>query len=139
MDFLKRNGKRVAIDAAGYLLIIAAGLTGWLPGPGGIPLFIAGLGLLSINNKWAKDLREYVLKHGGKLLVVLFPKHPVAQWAYDIVVVALLAIAAYLGWQHAALWQVSVAAAAFFIALFVALMNRDRLATIQARRKRKHQ
>lgn len=136
-DYVTRNFKRIATDTAGYLLIILAGLTGWLPGPGGIPLFIAGLGLLSINNKWAKDLREYVLKHGGKLLVILFPKHPVAQWAYDIVALTLFAIAAYLGWQHAALWQVSVAAAAFFIALFVALMNRDRLANLQARRKRK--
>lgn len=135
MDFLKCNGKRVMIDAAGYLLIIAAGLTGWLPGPGGIPLFIAGLGLLSINNKWAKDLREYVLEHGGKIIQIIFPKHPVAQWAYDIIAIALFGVAAYLGWQHAALWQVSVAASTFFLAVFISLMNRERLTNIRRKRK----
>lgn len=131
MDYFKRNGKRIATDAAGYLLIIASALTGWLPGPGGIPLLIAGLGLLSINNKWAKDLREYVLTHGGKIMQVIFPKHPVAQWAYDIVAIALYAVAAYLGWKHAAIWQISLAASAFFLATFVALMNRDRLARLR--------
>jgi hypothetical protein len=132
---LHKNVKRIGIDAAGYLLIITAGLTGWLPGPGGIPLFVAGLGLLSINNKWAKDLREYVLKHGGKIIQIIFPKHPIAQWTYDIVVIALFTISAYLGWKHAAIWQVSVAASAFFIAVFIALMNRDRLARLRSTRK----
>ncbi len=137
MNFISRNAKRIGIDAAGYLLIILAGLTGWLPGPGGIPLFIAGLGLLSINNKWAKDLREYVLDHGGKILKIIFPKHQVAQWAYDIVALALFAVAAYLGWRHAAIWQVSLAASAFILATFVSLMNRDRLASMRARKKKK--
>ncbi len=135
MNYWKRNGKRILTDAAGYLLIIAAGLTGWLPGPGGIPLLIAGLGLLSINNKWAKDLREYVLEHGGKIMQLIFPKHPIAQWAYDIVAILLFALAAYLGWRHAAIWQISLAASAFFLATFVSLMNRDRLARLRGKKR----
>ena len=135
MELLRRNGKRVAIDTAGYLLILAAGLTGWLPGPGGIPLFIAGLSLLSINNKWAKDLREYVLKHGGKLVQIIFPKHPIAQWAYDVIAIALFGISAYAGWRHEAIWQVSLAASAFFVATFIAVMNRERLTNLRHRRK----
>lgn len=135
VNYFKRNGKRILTDAAGYLLIVAAALTGWLPGPGGIPLLIAGLGLLSINNKWAMDLRIYVLENGGKLLKVLFPKHWAAQWAYDLVAVTLFALSAYLGWKHAAVWQVSLAAAAFFLATFVALMNRDRLERLRHKNK----
>jgi hypothetical protein len=50
------NIKRVATDTLGFLLILAGLLTGWLPGPGGIPLIVAGLGLLAINNQWAKNL-----------------------------------------------------------------------------------
>lgn len=135
MDMLKRNTKRIVIDAAGYLLIVAAILTGWLPGPGGIPLALAGLGLLSINNKWAKDLRDYLMKHGGKLVRVLFPSNPLVQWLYDIMVVALLVLAGWLAERHAAVWQISLAVALFFIAVFLALMNRDRLKTLQKRRK----
>lgn len=132
---LHKNIKRIGIDAAGYLLIIAAGLTGWLPGPGGIPLFVAGLGLLSINNIWAKDLREYVLKHGGKIVQLIFPKHPIAQWSYDVIAITLFTVSAYLGWKHAAIWQVSVAASAFFVAVFIALMNRERLTRLRNSRK----
>lgn len=135
MGILSRNIKRIAVDAAGYGLIVLAGLTGWLPGPGGIPLAIAGLGLLSINNQWAKNLREYTLKNGGRFIKIIFPKHPIAQWIYDIVAVALFAVAAYLGWRHAALWQVSVATMVFFAAIFIALMNRERLAALKRKRQ----
>ena len=135
MGILSRNIKRIAVDAAGYGPIVLAGLTGWLPGPGGIPLAIAGLGLLSINNKWAKDLREYALKNGGRLMKIIFPKHPIAQWIYDIVAVGLFAVAAYLGWRHAALWQISIATMAFFAAIFIALMNRERLAALKGKRQ----
>lgn len=130
--------ERVAIDAAGYFLVVAAALTGWLPGPGGIPLLIAGLGLLSIHNKWAKDLREYLLKHGGKILQIIFPKHPIAQWAYDIVAIALFALAACLYWRHAAFWQISVATMAFFAAVFISLMNRERLANLRKKKPQQH-
>ncbi|MFZ1248774.1 MAG: PGPGW domain-containing protein [Candidatus Saccharimonadales bacterium] len=132
----KKHTRRIATDIAGYCLLLLALLTGWLPGPGGIPLALAGLGLLSIHNKWAMDLREYLLKHGGKVVHFFFPKHPIAQWAYDIVAVALFIVAAYLGWKHAAIWQVSVAASAFFAAVFISLMNRERLETYRKRTKK---
>lgn len=135
MIFQKQT-KRIVTDTAGYLLILAALATGWLPGPGGIPLALAGLGLLSINNKWAKDLREYLLDHGGKVMQLIFPKHPIAQWAYDVVAIVLYTVAAYLGWQHAAVWQLSVAVTAFFTATFIALMNRERLSTLRGKKKR---
>ena len=50
--------KRYALDAAGYLLILLALAIGWLPGPGGIPLVLIGLYLLSLNNPWAQRLRD---------------------------------------------------------------------------------
>ena len=48
--------KRIAIDIGGFGLIIAGILFGWLPGPGGVPLVLAGLGLLSLNYVWAEKL-----------------------------------------------------------------------------------
>lgn len=134
MDFVKRHARRIAIDAAGYLLLIAAVATGWLPGPGGIPLALAGLGLLSINNRWAKELREYLLRHGGRLTRALFPPNRTVQWLYDLLVLALLALTGALAWHHAAIWELSLAVMAFFLALFIALMNRDRLARLKHKR-----
>src|SRR3954471_587937 len=102
MDFIKRNAKRIAVDAAGYLLLVAALATGWLPGPGGIPLALAGLGILSINNEWARRLRTYLLDHGGKIVQVIFPKNPFFEWFYDILVLVVLALVTYLAFHHAA-------------------------------------
>ena len=127
MNRLKRQAKRIAIDTAGYFLIVAAIATGWLPGPGGIPLAVAGLGLLSINNAWAMRLRVFVLKNSGKLAVILFPPNPWIQWAYDALVVVLLAITAVLEIRHASVLQMGLGVSAFFIALLIALTNRDRL------------
>jgi hypothetical protein len=134
MQLLRRNLKRILTDAAGYALILLGIALGWLPGPGGIPLIIAGLGLLSINNEWARRLRRYLLDHGGKFIKLLFPPNPFMQWLYDAVTVLLLVLVAGLTWMHSHLWQISLATAMFFLALFVAAMNRDRY----ARFKRKH-
>ncbi len=135
MKRLRNHTKRIAVDAAGYLLIITAALTGWLPGPGGIPLFIAGLGLLSINNEWARKLRDYLLKNGGKVVKVIFPPNPIIQWLYDAIVVLLWALVAVLAWRHAAVWQISLAIALFFGATAIALLNRDRFSRLKSRRK----
>lgn len=137
MDYIRRNLKRIATDAAGYLLLIAALLTGWLPGPGGIPLALAGLALLSINNEWARRIRQYLLDNGGKLAKVLFPDNAYVQWFYDIIVVLLLVIVTLLAYQHAAAWQIALAGGLFFGAVTIALLNRDRLGRLQNHRKRK--
>jgi hypothetical protein len=128
---IKRHAKRIATDAAGYLLIVLGVALGWLPGPGGIPLIVAGLGLLSINNEWAARLRDYLLKHGGELVRVLFPNNKYVQWIYDVAVAALLVIVTILAIRHAAFWQISLSIALFFIALFIAAMNRDRFVRLK--------
>lgn len=48
--------KRIGIDIAGFGLVLLGLLTGWLPGPGGIPLVLAGLAILSLNYEWAERL-----------------------------------------------------------------------------------
>jgi len=133
MTFLRKHGKRILTDTAGYGLILAGVLTGWLPGPGGIPLVVGGLGLLSINNEWAKRLRVFVLNHAGKAAGILFPKNPWVEWAYDILVAALFAITVLLEVRHASLWQMGLGVSAFFIALLIALTNRDRLKRLRGK------
>lgn len=47
---------RVGVALAGLVLVVGAALTGWLPGPGGIPLFLAGLALWATEFDWAHGL-----------------------------------------------------------------------------------
>jgi hypothetical protein len=135
MGYLKRNTKRIAIDLAGYLLILVGIIISPVPGPGGIPVMIAGLGLLSINNKWAARLRDTILDNGGKLVKIAFPPNPLVQWLYDLLVVLLLAIVTILALKHAAIWEMSVAIGLFFFSIFVAAMNRDRYVALKRKRK----
>lgn len=123
--------KRIGTDAAGYGLVLLGVASGWLPGPGGIPLVLAGLGLLSINNAWAKRIRDWLVEQGGSFVQKLFPKHPVAQAFYDLIIVVILILVAWLVWRHAAIWQISLAIGLFFIALLIAGINRDRYASLK--------
>lgn len=86
----KLSSKRLATDIAGYGCLILVPFVGWIPGPGGIPLLLTGLGLLSIHNPWAKRLLHYVREHSESLRDVMFPDKKIIQWAWDIKVVLLL-------------------------------------------------
>lgn len=85
----KKLISRFGIDIAGYTCLILVPLIGWLPGPGGIPLLVAGLGLLSVHNKWAKKLLDYVKKHSENLRTIIFPKKTSVEWFWDIVAIGL--------------------------------------------------
>lgn len=47
---------RIALTALGLVLVLAAPLVGVIPGPGGIPVFAAGLALMLRNSDRAKRL-----------------------------------------------------------------------------------
>ena len=125
--------RRIAIDAAGYLLILLGLASGWLPGPGGIPLILGGLGLLSINNHWAKRWREWLALNASNLVKWMFPKHQFVQAMYDVLAVVLLGLVIYLGHHRAALWQISLAIVLFVIAIVIVGYNRDRVSNLRVR------
>lgn len=58
---IPRAIRKPVVLTFGTLFIIAAGLTGWLPGPGGIPLFLIGIAILSTEFAWAKRVRDWVV------------------------------------------------------------------------------
>lgn len=127
MDFVRRNAKRVAFDGLGYLLLLISPAVGWIPGPGGIACALAGLGLLAVHNPWAEKLKLYTLQNGGKVMHFIFPRNSAVEWIYDAVAIVLLGVAAYLIWIHANFTHVSLGVSAFFMAIFIASTNRDRL------------
>ncbi|GAB3676286.1 PGPGW domain-containing protein [Angustibacter aerolatus] len=55
-----RKVYRFAVGFVGVFLILLAGATGWLPGPGGIPLALVGLAVLASEFEWAHRLLEWV-------------------------------------------------------------------------------
>lgn len=57
------HAKRVVVFILGVSLLILSVALGWLPGPGGIPLALAGLWLLSTEFDWAKRWRRKVKAH----------------------------------------------------------------------------
>ena len=137
MDRIRRHTKRVLTDVAGYLLLVAALLTGWLPGPGGIPLALAGLGLLSIHNVWAKRLRQTLFAHSGRIISRIIIDNIWLQRLYDALVIVLAATAGMLLWQHGDHWQVVSAGIGLIgLALGLSLANRKRFERLKLRIKR---
>jgi hypothetical protein len=127
---------RVLVDVLGVLLIIAAGLTGWLPGPGGIPLLILGLSLLATNHAWAERLLLRV-KHGGnKLADQLFDAHPVVKLAIDLVGILLIAGGVILLVQATRSLVYSAAISLLLVATVLLLGNRRRFSTLKHKVKR---
>ena len=105
MENLKNGWKRIPgsirkpfVLVVGLLFVIAAGLTGWLPGPGGIPLFLIGIAILATEFAWAKRVRDKVIgiiEQCGRL----FRRHR----AYGTIILVLLATGAvFVG---IALWR----------------------------------
>lgn len=85
--------QKIAVDILGVLLIIAAVVFGWLPGVGGIPLFLAGLGLLATNHEWARNLLKEVKVRGTSIMKTVFRDHPVLVVVYDILAIVFLILA----------------------------------------------
>lgn len=68
MESLKRKWKsapatvrKPIVLIIGLLFVLAAAATGWLPGPGGIPLFLIGIAILATEFVWAERVRDRVI------------------------------------------------------------------------------
>jgi hypothetical protein len=127
MSKFKRYLKRFGTDAAGYGLIVLGLALGWLPGPGGIPLILAGLGLLSVHNHWAKRILHYLQENGIKLLDYLFPNNPWAQALHDVIALSLLFTACYLLAFQRNTFTIGISIGLIALAIADFLFNRNRL------------
>lgn len=124
--------KRIGIDIAGYGLIIASALTGWLPGPGGIPLLILGLSLLATNHEWAEKLLSKVKNNSTKLADQLFDGHPGMKLAVDACGVIFIAVAVYVLTNFTRSIARSAAISLFLVSLILLLGNRKRFAKLKS-------
>lgn len=134
MNWLKKYAKRIGFDVAGYSLIILSIALGWLPGPGGIPLFLGGLALLAVHNHWAKKLLIFAKTNGDKLVYVLFPKNKLIEAIHDIVSIILILSGAYLLIHHVNYLYIGFGVALVAIGIAEFCFNRYRLQTWRNKR-----
>lgn len=123
-------------DVVGILLIISSPFLGLIPGPGGIPIFLAGLGMLAIHHKWAKDLLHYFKVRGTRLLDAFFPENRYIMLLYDFLFFLLTGISIVILQKYTG----SIASAVAFFLLFLGIgifaSNRKRLQKISSWFKR---
>lgn len=136
MAKLKYLIKRFGTDIAGYGLILLGLLTGWLPGPGGIPLILAGLGLLSIHNHWARKLLLFIKTQGIKFMDYAFPEHPWAKALHDVIAVSLILIAIIVFSNKVTSIYYAIAFSLIVLAVVDFLYNRKRWQKIVNKSKR---
>lgn len=84
--------KVILTDALGVLLLILVPFFGPLPGPGGIPLLLAGLGLLSVNHERPRKWLHYVRQHSESLRNIFFPDKTIVKWAWDIAALLIFCV-----------------------------------------------
>jgi hypothetical protein len=136
MPAYKKTSKRILIDTLGWLLIVTAGLVGWLPGPAGIPLFVAGLSLLAIHNDWAANWLKRFRKEGKAIVNKLFDGNARVQLALDVLGLGFTILGVIGLVNLARLTQRSAALSITAIGISILLTNRHRFRRLRHRLKR---
>jgi hypothetical protein len=137
MSKFRRYGKIIVFDTLAVLCFIGVILFGWIPGPGGIPLFLLGLSLLAVNHDWAERWLETAKHKGVTFKKWLFPDVQWIRYTYDIVSVALFALGLYMLLNTTTRWIEGIAVVMMCASLFVILLNRDRFDKISKLLKHK--
>jgi hypothetical protein len=129
--------KRIGIDIGGFGLILLGLLTGWLPGPGGIPLVLAGLALLSLNYEWA----EKILKDFDRKRIEYSEKYlnadPVTSRFIDVFCIIIIFVG---GWIISSQDSVAFRAsggALLLLGIITILSNQKRFQRIFSKKKNK--
>lgn len=125
--------QRIAIDIAGGILVIISPITGLLPGPGGIPVFLAGLGLLAINHEWAHRLIELAATSWQQATAKIFQTNPLLSRAIDVLfgLIIVAAITLNIVYDHPVIRIICFGFISF--SLLVLFTNQNRFTRIKRR------
>lgn len=123
--------KIIIIDILGVSFMVLAIAFGWLPGPGGIPLFLVGLGLLAINHTWAQKYIDMIREYADKLGDLIFLNNSRVKLAYDIAAPVSVSLGIGLLIRQSAIWMISLGLFATFLGITMFLGNRGRWAKLK--------
>lgn len=87
-----RGPYRVAVGLLGGSLMLLAALTGWLPGPGGIPLALIGLAVLSTEFEWAARILDWAERKFKTFVAWTSSLHPFWRWLGALATAAGVAV-----------------------------------------------
>ena len=60
---IPRHIRRPLVLVVGGLIVLLSGAVGWLPGPGGIPIFLLGIAILASEFTWADRIKQGILDY----------------------------------------------------------------------------
>jgi hypothetical protein len=129
--------QRILLDIAGFGLIIISPLTGVLPGPGGIPVFLAGLGLVALNHEWAAHLLRDFERRREVFVDRFLMASPGVSLMIDIACLSVFAFGAYGALYFESVIARGLSIACITISLFVLLSNQKRLERIISKFKQR--
>lgn len=129
--------KVVGFDILAGFCFLGVILFGWLPGPGGIPLFILGLSLLAANHDWAERWLETAKHHGVSFKKWIFPNKRWVRNLYDFGSIAIASTGVYIVATNDNRLIEGAGVVMVCFSLFVFLVNRDRFDKFSTLFKRK--
>jgi hypothetical protein len=119
--------------ALGLVLILVAPLVGWIPGPGGIAVFLAGIAVLASEFDWAENLKAFFLQTVPKEVRSRWRPTPKWEVTFDITSLAMIVGAGYFSLTD--WWAPVLSLGIGGICLF--LFNRERLSRLKNRLQKK--
>ena len=136
----KKHIRRIAIDIAGFGLIIISPFVSLLPGPGGLPVFIAGLGILSLNYDWAKRILENFEQRYKDFVDKHLVKNKKVSRLIDLLCLIIIATGIFILLNAQALIFRSLSNSFISFGTIVIISNQKRLDKFmkKVKRKRKH-
>lgn len=134
----KKQLKRIGIDIAGFGLIILSPFVSLLPGPGGLPVFLAGLGILSLNYKWASDLLKNFEKRYNEFVEKYLVSNKTVGLTIDILSVFTIASGIFilLNAEHFLILGLAFGMTSF--GLIILVSNQRRFARFKNKIFKKH-
>jgi hypothetical protein len=136
MQRAKHYAQLILFDTLAVLFMVGALLTGWLPGPGGIPLFIIGLSLLAINHEWAEKYIHMLREYADKISDLIFL--PKLRVFFDVLSPLLLVVGIVLLVYQDAIWMLSLGIFLLGMSLLTLVGNRNRWARFKKALFHKH-
>ena len=91
--------RRILTFILAVLLIITAGLIGWLPGPGGTVVFLLGIAVLATEFVWAARLRDQALNllaQAGEYM----KRHRRFSAVLIVAILCMIALSAYVFYTY---------------------------------------